>query len=213
MKQMKAKNWLPILLGIAFVFVMTQEIFSQTPSKQKTMPNVVGMTCQQAQDAVKKAGLMLVGVGTTPTSDQRLDQKVFAQQPDPRKPTSTASLNCYRFVQVLLPNVVGMSIEQADAELRKIGITKYSIQSTVTTQNLRENKRVRAQTPAPGKPIGPVVLDCYQYKELKDLQGFPQSEQVPGFGLKEGLVVPPGGDPNLTGTEGLAAPNLRPQKK
>lgn len=151
-----------ILLGC---FMLASIAQAQKQPPQKVMPNVLGMTCQQAQDVVKKAGLALVGVGTTPTRDQRLDQKVFAQQPDAGKPTNTASLNCYRFVQVLMPNLVGMPLEKAHTELRKIGITRYSVQETVTTQDPRENKRVRSQSPAPGKPLGPVVVDCYRYVE------------------------------------------------
>lgn len=196
-----------ILLGS---FMLAAIVQAQNKPTQKVMPKVIGMTCQQAQDAVKKAGLTLVGFGTTPTKDQKLDQKVFAQQPDPGKPTSTASFNCYRFVQVLMPKVVGLSLEKADAELRKIGITKYTVEVTAVTQNPKEHKKVLHQAPDPGKPIDKVVLGCYQYK---DIQTLPSSEQAPGFGALEGKVVPPGGDPNLQGNEGFAAPKLTPRKK
>jgi hypothetical protein len=111
--------------------------------------------------------------------------------------------------QKVMPNVVGMSLEKADAELRKIGIARYSLQATVTTQDPRENKRVRAQSPAPGKPLGPVVLDCYRYVQpiapdpSVSQSSLEQAKQEAYVG--KGNLLPP--------TDPASAPKLTPQKK
>jgi hypothetical protein len=111
--------------------------------------------------------------------------------------------------QKIMPNVVGMSLEKADAELRKIGIVRYSLQATVTTQDPRENKRVRAQSPEPGKPLGPVVLDCYRY--VQTIAPDPSVSQSPLEQAKQEAYVGKGN--LLPPTDPASAPKLTPQKK
>lgn len=138
----------------------------QIKSERKTMPNVVGMTLSQAQEALAQAGAnSITYYPQRPTSDRSLDQKVYAQTPAPGKPIAGTILLGYYQFQRFMPNVVGLTLNQAKNALIQAGVPGDMINITpLPTNTLSLDQKVVSQTPGPGQPIaGMVVLEYYRY--------------------------------------------------
>jgi beta-lactam-binding protein with PASTA domain len=166
MNHMKTKSWLPILLGIVFVFFITQEVFSQTLSQQKTMPNVIGMTYQQADAFLRQAGLPLAKTTMWETNDPNQHQKVFSQKPEPGKPVvGPVTLEFYQLkgaVQQEVPRLTNMLETQARQDLERMGF-KVQIVANTTTDRQDMVGRVASQSDIGKLPKGANVI-LYTYK-------------------------------------------------
>lgn len=65
--------------------------------------------------------------------------------------------------QKIIPNVVGMTLDQAKKALAEAGVTSIEYYSRRPTNDNSQDQKVYAQTPAPGQPIaGMVVLEYYR---------------------------------------------------
>jgi hypothetical protein len=134
-------------------------------SERKTIPNVVGMTLMQAQETLAQAGANnITYYPQRPTSDRNLDQKVYAQTPAPGGPIAgTVLLGYYQF-QGVMPNVVGLTLDQAKNALIQAGVPVDMINITPLPTNIPIlDQKVYAQAPAAGLPMaGMVVLEYYR---------------------------------------------------
>jgi len=137
----------------------------QIESERKTIPNVVGITLSQAQEALAQAGAnSITYYPQRPTIDRSLDQKVYAQTPAPGESIAgTVLLGYYQF-QGVMPNVVGMTLNQAQEALAQAGVPGDMINITPLPTNTPSlDQKVFGQAPGPGRPIaGMVVLEYYQ---------------------------------------------------
>jgi beta-lactam-binding protein with PASTA domain len=162
-----------IVLRISFAFLLGLALtwglsffFSDPAAAQKTMPNVVGMSLDQAKTALAEAGgvTSIEYYSPRPTNDNSQDQKVIAQTPAPGQPiTGMVVLGYYQF-QGYIPNVEGMTLNQAKSVLIQSGVPGNMINITpIPTNTPSLDQKVFAQTPAPGQPIaGRVVLEYYR---------------------------------------------------
>lgn len=134
-------------------------------SERKTIPNVVGMTLSQAQQALAQAGANGISYyPQRPTSDRSLDQKVYAQTPAPGEPIAGMVLLGYYQFRGVMPNVVGLTLDQAKNALIQAGVPGDMININPLPINIPIlDQKVYAQAPAPGLPIaGMVVLEYYR---------------------------------------------------
>ena len=95
-------------------------------SDQVEVPDLVGMSQDQARSALKAVGLELGNV-TTVDSDKDKD-RIVSQDPDTgskvKKGTTIAvSISTGKAAQVEIPTVVGISREDAEAQLKALGLT------------------------------------------------------------------------------------------
>ena len=88
----------PFLLGLTLTWGLCLFLSAPAEATGPTMPNVVGMTLSQAKAALAQAGLSLSGLRPRSTPDRNLDQKVFAQTPEPGKPVGPVTLDYYQVV-------------------------------------------------------------------------------------------------------------------
>jgi len=137
----------------------------QIESERKTIPNVVGITLSQAQEALAQAGANSNNYyPKRQTIDRSLDQKVYAQTPAPGESIAgTVLLGYYQF-QGVMPNVVGLTLNQAQEALAQAGVPGDMINITPLPTNTPSlDQKVFGQAPGPGRPIaGMVVLEYYQ---------------------------------------------------
>jgi len=159
------------ILRISFAFLLSLVLawglclFLSAPAfAQKTIPNVVGMTLLQAQAALAQGGANSITYSQRPISDRSLDQKVYAQTPAPGESIAgTVLLGYYQF-QGVMPNVVGLTLNQAQEALAQAGVPGDMINITPLPTNTPSlDQKVFGQAPGPGRPIaGMVVLEYYQ---------------------------------------------------
>ena len=95
-------------------------------SDQVEVPDLVGMSQDQARSALKAVGLELGNV-TTVDSDKDKD-RIVSQEPETgskvKKGTTIAvSISTGKAAQVEIPTVVGISREDAEAQLKALGLT------------------------------------------------------------------------------------------
>ena len=105
-------------------------------SDQVEVPDLVGMSQDQARSALKAVGLELGNV-TTVDSDKEKD-RIVEQDPDSgskvKKGTSIAvSVSSGKAAQVEIPSVVGIGREDAEAQLKALGLT-VTVEEVTGTQ-------------------------------------------------------------------------------
>ncbi len=160
-----------IVLRISFAFLLSLALtwglclfFSAPVDAQKTMPNVVGMTLDQAKTTLAEVGVTnITYYSLRPTNVNSQDQKVYIQTPTPGHPIAGMVILGYYQFQGVMPNVVGMTLDQAKTALAEVGVPGNMINITPIPTNIQSlDKKVFAQIPAPGNPIvGMVGLDYY----------------------------------------------------
>ncbi len=119
------------------------------------MPNLDGLTAQQAQDAATAVGLNVDIIGTTETQDQALDGTVATQDPIAGSTVDEGS-----FIQVSIylyrpavPDFSGMTIADAQAMATQLGLGTVNQVSTVDTDNEDLDGLIESQTPLPGEIV------------------------------------------------------------
>jgi len=105
-------------------------------SNQVEVPDLSGMSQDQARSALKAVGLELGNVSTV-DSDKEKD-RIVAQDPDSdstvKKGTSIAvSVSSGKPAQVEIPSVVGIGREDAEAQLKALGLT-VTVEEVTGTQ-------------------------------------------------------------------------------
>jgi beta-lactam-binding protein with PASTA domain len=162
-----------IVLRISSAFLLSLALtwglclfFSARTAAQQTMPNVVGMTLDQAKTVLAEAGVTnIIYYSPRPTDTNSQDKKVYTQTPEPGKPiTQMVVLGYYQF-QGVMPSLFGMTLDQAKTVLEKAGVTGNMINTnSIATNNPSLDQKVFGQRPAPGSPIaGQVILDYYHW--------------------------------------------------
>mgnify|MGYP000212238302 CR=1 FL=1 len=103
---------------------------------QVTVPNLVGLTSQAAEDAAAAVGLNVDIVDTTITNDQGLRNTVATQTP-----TAGATVDEGGFVNVtvytyqpVVPDFVGETVADAQAAATNIGLGTINVVNTVITE-------------------------------------------------------------------------------
>jgi beta-lactam-binding protein with PASTA domain len=163
-----------------FTVAVLMAVFFSLPAQaqQVAVPNVVGMTTDQAVKTLEAAGLR-GPISFEMTSNQAQHGKVTKQNPAAGQKTVKGSgvvLTAYMYqppaVKVtvapavkdafgpVMPNVVGMTFPQAYDAFKKAGLDFEKYRSRYTwrddsTDPKCENQCVVSQTPAPGTPVKP----------------------------------------------------------
>ena len=121
-------------------------------SDQVEVPDLVGMSQDQARSALKAVGLELGNV-TTVDSDKDKD-RIVSQDPETgskvKKGTTIAvSISTGKAAQVEIPTVVGISREDAEAQLKALGLT-VTVEEVSGTQ---PSGQVTAVEPGEGSKV------------------------------------------------------------
>ena len=115
--------------------------------------DVVGQTKNTAKSNLEAIGLVVKVVEIDSTEQK---DKVVSQ--DPKGGTklnkgATVTINVSKANQVAMPNLEGMSVQQAQNKLQQLGWTGLFDQSQVSTGDQREDNKIVNQDPAPGEPL------------------------------------------------------------
>jgi beta-lactam-binding protein with PASTA domain len=212
MKNIIEKLFLVILPIFVLQICLAGISFAQSSGPVKTMPNLIGMTRQQAQVALKQAGISDYGTRFQETSDQKLDEKVFTQEPAPGKPVSgsggsliapTVNFKYYlnRTSPVIVPNVVGLPIEESLKVLGNIYLSGTTTSPGVSTKDKNLYNMIANQNPAAGSKASKyssVSLKLYVYDapasvtvpDLKKMGDFAAYQALDKMTLKYFVVRP-----------------------
>lgn len=128
-------------------------VLAQMTSRQKTMPNLIGMTVEQAKATLKNEGISNYWVSFRWTAEQSEDRKVYAQHPEPGRPAFEAVIYYNIFEQKSVPNVVGLSYSEAIDILMKVGLDFKEVIPGVQTPDERLYGRVARQDPPAGSTV------------------------------------------------------------
>jgi len=120
-----------------------------------TVPDVIGRTEDEAVQIIKKTGLKLGTVSTTPVSTNQVG-RVVGQDPGTggRVPRGTPiSITVGILEQVVVPNVGGKKLVEANKMLQKVSLKAGKIAQVPTTAN--KVGRVLSQNPKSGRKVAP----------------------------------------------------------
>jgi len=171
-----------------------------TPADDVPLPNLTGMTLEQASERLQDLGFD-VGKVTYDFSDQP-ESTIIAQEPPVSTPTRTGSnVNIVlsrgaQVPQVTLPNLRGVSTNQARARLTELGMENISLVASGLSADAPNT--IINQRPAAGQTVlasVPVTLyhsiSSNNVVRVPDLRGLSLREaerQVIGAGLDVGWV-------------------------
>ena len=146
-------------------------IFVSTGPREVEMPNVIGLPLPEARDEIEEAGLEVGDITRTPSDDEDEGTVIGTSHPaGERVETGTEiSLEVSSGPQLVAPNVVGMTEEDAIATLQADGLEA----DVVTVASDEEAGIVTAQEPGAGVPVeeGDVV-------QISVSEG-PQEQEMP----------------------------------
>ncbi|MCX5816333.1 MAG: PASTA domain-containing protein [Proteobacteria bacterium] len=177
MKNFTAKLFLVVLSIFVLHICVVEMSFAQSSGPVKTMPNLIGMTRQQAEAVLKQAGVSNYRVGFKETSDQNQDEKVFTQEPAAGKPLPAPGINplapsvnftfyLNRNVPVSVPNVVGLSDAEAGRVLSNVYLSGQTVSPGVPTKDKSLYNMIASQNPVAGAKASKytaVSLKLYKY--------------------------------------------------
>ena len=147
------------------------------------VPDVSGKTQEEAREALEKAGLK-VGTSTSEDSSDVAKDKVI--RTDPVAQTSVQRGSTVSLVlstgRVTVPDVKGMTLEQAQSALQDAGLT-YNVNSPTTEktsdQAKKDSSEVTGTSPAPGSSVEAGSQVTIDYKKF-DYQAAPTATATPG---------------------------------
>lgn len=169
-----------IAIGLFAFRLLTDE----GASTSITVPNVVGLNIEDAR-------ALLLDVGLTPIEDPRVregaaNDVVYEQSPTPdtlaREGENVILVYNPGFVPVTVPNLVGLSVEQATATLRSLGL-RLVVGNFVADTNIPANQ-ILSQSPAaelgtrPNSIITVVVSGGTNSVLVPDVTGDPESAAI-----------------------------------
>lgn len=135
--------------------VGTEVVVRLGAARQVTVPNLDGLTAQEAQDAATAEELNVDITGTTETNDQALDGTVASQDP-----ASGTTVDEGSFIQVtiylyrpVVPDFSNMTVPDAQAMATNIGLGTVNEVGTVDTDNADLDGLIESQTPSPGQVV------------------------------------------------------------
>jgi len=136
---------------------------------QVTVPNLVGLTSQAAQDAAAGVGLNVDITDTTITDDQGLGNTVATQTPTAGgivDEGSFVNVTVYTY-QPVVPNFVGETVADARATATSIGLGTINVVNTVITDVQALDGTIESQDPTPGTSVPEgtdVDVDVFVYQ-------------------------------------------------
>jgi beta-lactam-binding protein with PASTA domain len=213
-RELNMKKHILIILGLAVGLILAALALAQGPTVK--VPNIVGMEVGLAQKELERAGLRMWQrlEGEKPSPGFKAVYKIVRQNPPPGKPVARQTLvEAFiraEIIKARVPQVVGLHVDNARRRLAEEGF-QVRIQF-LEKYNPMKDGVVFTQDPQPDTLLalgGLIRLIAYPSKANQASQAFPQSENIPGYGVLEGKVS----QPKLDGTDGSAAPKLTPQKK
>jgi len=169
-----------IAIGLFAFRLLTDE----GASTSITVPNVVGLNIEDAR-------ALLLDVGLTPIEDPRVregaaNDVVYEQSPTPdtlaREGENVILVYNPGFVPVTVPNLVGLSVEQATATLRSLGL-RLVVGNFVADTSIPANQ-ILSQSPAaelgtrPNSIITVVVSGGTNSVLVPDVTGDPESAAI-----------------------------------
>jgi beta-lactam-binding protein with PASTA domain len=144
------------------------------------VPNVVSMDRAQATRVLENTALLCQASGTTPTTEKGKDGKVVSQNPKAGQKVqkgSVVAINAYKYQvpPVLVPNVAGLSREQAAKVLQQSSLKANLLEGKKSPiKNRSLDGAIGGQNPAAGLKIpqgDKVDLWLYQYKQPSASEG------------------------------------------
>jgi serine/threonine-protein kinase len=169
-----------IAIGLFAFRLLTDE----GASTSITVPNVVGLNIEDAR-------ALLLDVGLTPIEDPRVregaaNDVVYEQSPTPdtlaREGENVILVYNPGFIPVTVPNLVGLSVEQATATLRSLGL-RLVVGNFVADTNIPANQ-ILSQSPAaelgtrPNSIITVVVSGGTNSVLVPDVTGDPENAAI-----------------------------------
>ncbi len=121
-------------------------------ARQVTVPNLTGLTAQEAQDAASAVGLNVDIVATTETSDQSLDGTVASQIPPAGTVVDEGSfieVTTYLYRPVV-PDLTGLTVVDAQAQASAVGLGSVNQVGTVDTDQQSLDGLIESQNPGAG---------------------------------------------------------------
>ena len=122
---------------------------------QVTVPDFVGLTPQQAENAAAAVGLNVDLVGTTETGDQALDGTVATQTPAAGTTVDEGSfidITTYLY-RPTIPDLSGMTLSEAQSMATGLGLGTVTQTGTVDTADEDLDGLIESQDPAPGEVV------------------------------------------------------------
>jgi serine/threonine-protein kinase len=124
-------------------------------ARQVAVPNLVGLTPQQAENAAAAVGLNVDLIGTTETSDQALDGTVATQAPAAGTTVDEGSfidITTYLY-RPTVPDFTDMSLAEAQAMATDLGLGTVTQTGTVDTTDENLDGLIQSQDPSPGDVV------------------------------------------------------------
>jgi beta-lactam-binding protein with PASTA domain len=135
------------------------------------VPSVVGMTPEQAQQTLQKAGLSpKVSATQWPNEDPALSGKVYFHKPQANYSApikSVVEITLYAQALPRVPNIVGMPLDQAKKELEKVGLKADVSPTGKDTADKNAAGKVYRQQLEPGTKLSRgagVGIEIWQFK-------------------------------------------------
>ncbi|RJX35990.1 MAG: PASTA domain-containing protein [Desulfarculus sp.] len=134
---------------------VTVWVYSYAP----VVPNVVNMPPSQATEALRKAGLSVVTAAQrVPTGDRGKVNWIARQSPAAGQRANqgarvTVWVYSYAPPEVVVPNLVNLTLAQAGEALRKAGLTARLEQQRITAGDRSKVDRVARQNPGAGQRV------------------------------------------------------------
>ena len=191
----KSKVWLWILLAVVALALVGGAVFVWM-NRTTAVPNVVGMSQQDAQTAIIAAGFRVGRVETTQTASAAEVGNVVAETPTPGTQAKVKSeVNVVVSggqALVAVPNVTGMAQADAEAALAQAGLTagiSTANSSTVANGQVMTQAPTAGQQVPTGTSVGITVSQGPAGVAVPDLAGQTQSEaeaalKTAGLGTK-----------------------------
>lgn len=158
-KMSKKKKW---LIGIGVVLALIVGLltfFALTAPSTVDVPDVAGMTVEEATDALEKVKLK-VNPDRKEIADDKIEEgKVVKTYPGAKTPVKEkAEITLYvssGAEKVEMPDLKGRSYEEAVRELKNLGVKETQIEKTEKEDDEVKNGEVISQTPAAGNEFVP----------------------------------------------------------
>jgi serine/threonine-protein kinase len=133
-------------------------VFVSTGPEPFAAPNLIGLTEDEAHDAAEELGLILVVSDDTVevSADSGLDGLVAQQNPESGTEVSAGSEITVRLGdvrQVTVPNLIGLSLEEAEAALEDRGLEIERVEDVVVDPDSGLEGLVAEQDPAVGTDV------------------------------------------------------------
>jgi serine/threonine-protein kinase len=153
-EEKKTPGWvwaLIIGIGVLVVVGIILALVLAGPKPMVDVPNVIGMNVEEARQALESVGLkMEIKEEQYITSEGQQPDKVISQDPEwGLRITKGSTVSVVVTRELRIPNLVGMTQEEAEAKIRELKLAVGEVKSTPTKDESKMGK-VLKQSPAAG---------------------------------------------------------------